>query len=416
MGQAVLTQDFKWHDESGTGDYRYGEQGYLVMDGSHGRIRCSRRIEPKITSSEDSVRLTLRVVVGHTYSVGLYDSGGRLVVNCELNASGWVRFRKGDQPIETREYLTYCYGIPTVDPDLITASTTRESDEHTLRFGEFDFDRQTLDFSLNDRQLRLEGVYNSPATDIAKIEVSTSAVEPGTVLRLRSYARYVGDTAIETERFPWHWLPVAPPSDGYPYDHMCATKLRPIGHRWLQTRTQYGWVKVRFPKVATGQVTCLLKTPEVYREAVILIEEDDGTIEQGCRMHAGILRDRFCCATVAQRISKTLGREIPQDYIHYFEEPLPRPNQVYAIKVAWDRRGCRIWIDGRIMARNGDEIIPFEMAQMPFTGIDTLTLHPGMGGTRLTHTQKLSGDPLLPEDRDPHIAYWGEFRVLDLST
>ena len=415
MGRVVLSQDFMWHDEAGTGDYRYGEQGYLVLDGSQGRIRCSRLIEPKITSPEDSVQLKLRVVIGHTYSVNLYDSGGRLVVSCELDASGWVRFRRGDQPVETRKHLTYCYGIPTVDPELITASTTRESDEHTLRFGEFDFDGQTLGFSLDDRQLRLEGAYNSPATDITKIEVSTHAIEPGAAVRLRSYARNLGDAAIDTERFPWHWRPEVPPSDGYPYDHMCATELRPIGHRWLQTSTQYGWVKVKFPKIATGQVTCLLKTPEIYREAVILIEEDDGTIEQGCRMHAGILRDRFCCATVGQHFSKTLGREIPQDYIHYFEDPLPKPNQVYAIKVAWDARGYRIWIDGQAMARSGNEIIPFEMAQRTFTGIDTLTLHPGMGGTRLTLAQKLSGDQLPPEDRDPHLAYWGEFRVLDSS-
>ena len=47
MGRLVLQQDFRWHDGLSAGDYTFGANGYLTMDGSRGRIQCSRKIEPR---------------------------------------------------------------------------------------------------------------------------------------------------------------------------------------------------------------------------------------------------------------------------------------------------------------------------------------------------------------------------------
>ena len=44
----LLSQDFNWHDSGKGGEYIFGEDGYLKMDGSQGRIECSRYLKKPI--------------------------------------------------------------------------------------------------------------------------------------------------------------------------------------------------------------------------------------------------------------------------------------------------------------------------------------------------------------------------------
>jgi len=420
MARTVLAESFRWHDaldsnEFYSGRYHYGEQGYLVMDGSRGRIKCNRRIEPTITQRSASVELGLRVVLGHPYAICLYDSRDQLVIRCVLGTSGWIRFSNHPHLIESGKFLSSWYGLPSIDPNFSSPSHTRESDEHIFRFEEFDFTNGTFKFSLDGDATTIAGAFNTPAGDIAKIELQTLLMEQGARIRLRNYVHRDRGKIIAADEFPWHWMPVPPQPDGYPYDHISETTLRPAEYQWLQTTTHYGWVKVRFPKIARGEVHFRVMTPDVQREAVVLLEEDDGTIAQGCRAHAGILEGKFCCCSVGTRFSKVLQREVPMDDVHYLDDIVPEPDRAYSFKVAWEANGYRIWIDGQPMKVRGEDLFAFEMAQRPFRGIDTLTLHPGYPGTRLTLAYKHLGYKPPTELPEPHIAYWGDFRVLDFT-
>ena len=129
-------------------------------------------------------------------------------------------------------------------------------------------------------------------------------------------------------------------------------------------------------------------TPDVERESALLLEESHPTVEQGCRAHTGIARGKFMCAGPEERYSEMVDSHFKQDRLFYFDSPIPKPNQVYRIRVGWDPRGYRIWIDGEQMRLESGEIFPFEMPEKSFVGIDTLTIHPGMGGTRLTLSEQ----------------------------
>ena len=97
MGKEIARLDFNWHDELASGDYRFGEDGYLVMDGSRGQISCNRKLDPMVDSVDSSLELSFRVVLQHTYQICLYDDQDRLAVACRIDPHGWIRFLKDDQ-------------------------------------------------------------------------------------------------------------------------------------------------------------------------------------------------------------------------------------------------------------------------------------------------------------------------------
>lgn len=415
MRHLVFSQDFNWHTQLDTGSYHYGENGYLVMDGTEGRIQCNRLIRPVVASQDDAVELRLRVNLGRAYALLLYNSADQVVVCCEIDEVGWIKFRSKDHVIDPKKYLTYSYGIPSVDPDFRTTKRPIDSDEHRFRFDRFDFEHGTFRFWLDDAPVVIEGAFEVPSADIAKIELQTLTVEPGAIFRVRSYVRYEADTLIDEEKFVWDWLPIAPPPDGYPYDHVSETTVRPVNYHWLQTTTQYGWLKVRFPRIAVGEIEFKLMTPDIQRESVILLEEDDGTFDQGQRLHAGILREKFIVTEASTQYSNMFDRPIPRDAHIYFDHPTPEPNTAYAIRVVWDERGYRAWVNGVALEASGKAIVPFQYAHRPFRYMDTLTLHPGLHGVRLSLEQKQAGMTPPAVIPLPHLAYWGNFRIYDLS-
>jgi hypothetical protein len=415
MRQLVFSQDFNWHDELETGTYHFGDKGYLVMDGTEGRIQCNRLIRPAIVDPEGAVELRMRFVLGRSYALLFYNHLDQVVVRCVCDDEGWIRFHNRDQVIDTGKFLTYSYGIPAVDPQFRSTKRPLDSDEHRFRFDQFNSAHGTFRFWLDDAPVTVEGAFEHPATEVAKVELQTLTVEPGAVIRVRSYARHQGDTVVGDERFAWDWGPVAPPPDGYPYDHVCETRVRPVDYRWLQTNTQYGWLWVRFTRIALGEIEFELMTPDIKRESVILLEEDDGTFDQGQRLHAGILREKFIVTGASEQYSKMFDRPFPRDAHIYFDAPKPEPNQVYTFRVAWNERGYRMWVNDIPMEAPGRDIIPYQYAHRPFKYMNTLTLHPGMHGTRLSLEQKRAGATLPTSLPEPHLAYWGKFRIYDLS-
>lgn len=415
MPHLVMSQDFKWHDVLESGHFHFGDQGYFVIDGSQQRIQCNRIIEPPIATTEGAIELRFRMVLGRSYAILLYDEKERVVVNCEIDEQGWIKFRRKGGIIDTQKYLSFSHGIPSVDSTFRSTKQPVDSDEHRLRFDRFNFSKASFRFSLDESSILVEGAIDNRPERISKIELQTLSVEPGAVIRVRSYGRYERDKMLDQESFRWDWLPIAQPLDGYPYDHISETRVRPVHHKWLQTITQYGWLKVKFPLIVQGKIEFQLMTSDIKREAVILLEEDDGTIEQGQRLHAGILREKFICTGASQKYSETFHKSFPWDAHVYFESPLPQPNIVYSFRVEWETKGYRMWVDGKPMVSQGADIIPFQYAHYPFSGVNVLTVHPGMHGTRLTLEQKQAGDKLPLRLPEPHVAHWGNFRIYDLS-
>ena len=416
MARTVLHETFHWNDDLCECAYKFGENGYLVMDGSAGRIRCSRLITPPIQGPQARLRLSFRVVLGHRYDISFYDPDDRRIIHCRIGPDGTVRFASGQSGITAPgHYLTFAYGIPANDRAIRSDPNTRDSDETTFTFDRFDFSKGSFRFNSDVARTSMSDAFIRAATEISRIELSTPEAEPGSVLRLRNYSHDLGEKVLEYDEFRWHWQPMCAPQAGYAYDHISPTSLFPKDYRWLQTVTQYGWVKVRFPKTYKGQLEYSLKTPDVDRESALLLEEWHPTVEQGCRAHTGIVRGAFFCAGPEESYSDVAQTRFFRDRLFYFAQPVPEPDRVYRIRTAWDLNGYRIWIDDEEMSFDGNPIFPFEMKNKPYEGIDTFTLHPGMHGTRLSHLQRDRGETLPIRLPQPHVAYWGDIRITDRS-
>jgi len=416
MDRLILQQDFNWHDDLGSGRYHFGDNEYLIMDGSEGRIKCSRLITPPLVVSGDSIELHIRFVLGRSYGIILYNSSDQIVVQCVIDDNGWVSFRAGDRIFETGFFLTYSYGIPSVDNEFRTQKCPLDSDEHLIRFDQFNLENDAFQFTLDDKLITIEEMFENRMSEISKIELQTSKIEAGSLIRLKCYRRKVEDKLLEEETFDWNWCPIDPPPDGFPYDHVSELSVRPMGYHWLETSTYYGWLKVRFPKILIGKLDFQLMTPDIHRESVILLEEDDGTFDQGQRLHAGILKDKFIVTGASKKYSHKFKKFFPKDAHIFFQEPKPEPKQIYCFRVGWNKQGYRVCINNHLMKYQDTEVIPYQYSHRPFKGIDTLTLHPGMHGVRLSLEQKLAGEMPTPNHPEPHLAYWGKFRIYDLST
>ena len=318
--RVVLQQDFTWHD-AGAGDYDFGKDGYLAMDGIrfHRPIRCLRRLKHAIRSSDGAIELHLRVVIGRRYFVRLYDGGGRMVVNCCLDTDGWVKLIRGDgcdggqEEVDTGAYLTWAYGYPAVDP-AFSASHTVESDLHVLKFSNFDFGGGLFDFQFDATQIGSVDAFAHSGIDVCDLELSSGPVPGGSGstgrIRLRRLVQYDGSQIVEDERFPVYWQPVPAARTGYPTDKFYDTHVRPVDYRWLETCSPYGWLKARLPcRVLAGELCFDLTSDDVAKESVVVLMEYDETADVGEWFEFGICRSRFCAEYSAGRHSDVLGRQ-----------------------------------------------------------------------------------------------------------
>ncbi len=399
--------NYLWNDPGDTGLYRFGHRGFLEMDASNGPIHCSRIFNPMVQAFRDRIQLNFRVVIGRDYTIRFSDSSGKIVIECKIDAAGWVWINGR----KTEIYMTYAYGTPSVDKTFGAVDCTRESDETEFVFTNFDFERCSWNFSSSKFTESVQADFQTAAKDIQKIEIVIDPFDLGSQFSLKSFEHILGNETVEKDTFEYEWIPVVPPADGFPYDHISETFLRPSGYEWLKVITYYGWVKLHFPRLEKGGLEFVVKTPDIAREAVLLLEEFDGTIEQGSRAHIGILRSKYCYCVSETKYSELLGNTFANDRNHYLEEPLPEADKPVHFRTEWDASGYRLWIDYEPIQVNNSFVIPFEMRNKPYLGIDTITIHPGMHGTRLTLDEKRKGVVLEPNCLDPHVSYWKDFRI-----
>ncbi len=395
----IASQEFCWHDCGDGGAYVFGEDGYLMIDGSRGRARCSRRIENPIRRPDDAVALRLRVALGKCYHILFYGACNRIALDCRIDVDGRIHLTGERGTVDSGESLTFHYGKPYADP-AIRESYAVPSDEHLLTFGGFEFARGKLRFAL-DKNAPVE-ISKCLGTDIkvlSKIELVTVSVEPGSLMRLREYAEYTGNVVARRETFPLHWEPVAPPPDGMPDDNVCETVMRPVDYRWLETATGYGYVKVRIPQLKAGAVEFEMKPADTKQEACLILEEYQGIIKYG-NIQFGLLRGKIIICT-AEGITE-------------FDQALEvADGRVYRFRIEWDTRGggVRLRIDDEPMTHGGSEL--FSFANLPDEGIDTITLHPGDVRARRSLMQKRLG--VKAREVPTSITHWGAFRVYDLG-
>ena len=395
----VASQDFRWHDRGEGGVYVFGEDGYLTIDGSRGRARCSRRIENLIRRTEDGIALKLRVALGKCYHILFTCADDRIALDCRIDIDGRILLTGQQGTVDAGESLTFHYGKPYADP-AVRPPYVVPSDEHRLTFSGFDFEKGRFSFTLdNNDPVEISGCIGPNIDEIHTIELTTVTVETGSLIRLREYAEYRGDSISFRETFPLHWAPVPPPRDGMPDDNVCETVMRPVDYRWLETATKYGYVKVRIPPLKTGAVEFEMKPADAALESCLILEEHQGIIKYG-NIQFGLLRGKIIICT-AEGITE-------------FDQAVEVANDaVYRLRIEWDARSgvVRLRIDGETMTHGGSDV--FSFANLPDKGIDTITHHPGDVRARRSLMQKRHG--VKPQEVSTSIVRWGAFRVYDLA-
>jgi len=414
----VMNQEFNWHDSLGLGDYTYGEGGYLIMDGikSSERIQCYRFLKETIADYSGVVEVKMKVIFRKRYLLRLYDSEDKLVVNCCIDRDGWVKFLKSDtaipdaNSINTHRYLTCYDGRPCVDPKFLPAYTL-ETDLHTFKFGNFDFEEGSFNFTFDaEKTITITGCFCSPGKDIKKLEFRTVPLadsESGSTgrIRLQRYRQYKEGKIIDDEDFPFYWQPVPASLPGYPTDKYYDTEVRPVGNRWLEVSSIYGWVKAKLPcKVLEGQVEFEMMGTDVYKETAFVLMEYDRQADAGEWMTVGISSNRIWCEYPNKMYSDVLKKYCRLGDIYSFKELVPVADKIYKVKVVWYKTGTyRIWIDGAAMKCKGSYDIPFtNFHKTKFEGIDCISLHNGQSPA--------TGYRLAPDKRIT-LSYYGNIKL-----
>jgi len=385
----LLFQDFNWHDSGKGGEYIFGEDGYLKMDGSQGRIECSRYLKKPIKDKNGAIELKLRVVLGKCYHIRFYSADNRNVLDCLIDENGYVKFKRNGEYIDSGEALTFQFGIPFSDPAKRKWYVV-ESDEHCFRFENFNFSKGEFTFLLDGKKkIIMAGCLNKSAGEINKIQLETCSVAVGSIIRLKEYSEYSKNILVERETFPLYWQPVPPPLKGIPDDNVCQTTMRPVAYHWLETTTKYGFVKASIPSLPKGIIQFEMKPSIAHWEHCLILEEYEGTIKGG-NIQVGLLNGKMQIGVAISGKMMSVDQKIP--VVNH---------KVYEMKIFWDKdeKVCKLWVDGVPMSCNGSYLLP--LPRPPLKGIDTITLHPGICGTFPT------GENIPSVLR----TYWGKFKI-----
>ena len=388
-------------------------------------IQCRRTLSRPIEGGGGSVRLGLRFILGSEYEIRFYDSRHNPAVSCCVDRSGWIRFRSGNELIDSGRFLTWFRGRPCVDPDFIPGTKDTkiaksvETDEQSYIFREFDFANRSFTFELDGQDaFDAVGCIGPEIRDISAVElVSRGSATSVNRIRLRYLEVTDSEGKTEKESYPIYWWQVPAIPRGYPDDNTREARIRPVEGRWLECSGEYCWIKARLPaKLANGELVYHFKTPDISKESCLELHEENGAMADSTwPIKMGINHGRFFSGFASAIQSTVLSRPFFKSQQALFDDVIPEPNTDYEVRVRWSDKGTyRWWVNDTPMlfsgiARSGHKYdfpgitvpgqdIPFTNAFVfpPFEGIDTLGLHYGA----VTHAY--------------HTVCYGEFQVSSL--
>ena len=377
-GRIVFEQKFNWHDSLGSGEYVWGREEYLAMDGSDGKIQCSRLLKERITDRKGRVEFDVRLARGKIYGISFYDSEDRKVLDCRVERSGQVRFSDGDSFVDAGVGI----GSAGVWADW--------SKTHTLGFGQIDFSAKTFVFTFDEKSM-VDMPLSASATNVARVELRTLIVEKGTLIWLDNFRQLEEpNVTVDTESFNQYWVPCSGIPRGMPGEKWQEIRYRPKDYKWLEVGTTYGAVYVRFTDrpVKKGVLELEMITDNIEAETQLNLGEYQKRSEYSIgvqdevpggawRINVGIFAERWIPfkdweADSVVSIRKPFGHGVP------FDNALtPVADKIYKLQIAWDAgtQTHRIWIDGVAQLWKGSVDIPmlYDLKE----GVDMIMIHPG---------------------------------------
>ena len=400
----VFEQNFGWDDPLGTGEYIWGQDGYLKMDGSVGKIQCSRRLKEAIKDSGSRVEIKAIFALGKMYRIVLYDSSDKMVVDGHIDRAGQVLFNNGNSLIDSTANIGADRGF-----------WGQASAPHTLVFDQFDFRSKKFKFSLDGKSYSSVPLCSS-SDNVSRLELQTDVLEPGTLIWLGHY-KQTGDRdrLIDNQNFEDYWVSNPAVVPGYPSAKWQATTYRPKDFKWLEVSTRYGAVYVRFASkpIVRGKLDIEMMTDNVDHETQLNLGEYKydpqgnpgnlptdptgvSTISGGWKINVGIF------ARLWTSYRDEVGNPHPSileplmTFKPFDNAPPAAINKPYRLKIEWNTTSLtyRVWIDEILQTYGGVADIP--MLHRPEKGIDMIMIHPG--------------------DRNPWFgpylhSYWGKVKV-----
>ena len=369
----ILREQFNWNDDIGSGEYSWGCDGSLKMDGATGPIGCSRYLTDRITDERGTVELGLRFTRGRQYLVCMYDSADRMVVECILGSTGTIRFHDGTTAVDS--------GASTGRAPHLWCGT---SDEHILRFGRFDFQARTLTFTFDGEEhagMPLRG----GGDDGSMIQLRTPATERGNTIWLNHYAQFHGAERTDYQDFGHCWQPMSLLAQDRGAGQ--GTTCRPRDYKWLEVATVYGAVHTSMPAVVAGSVELDMMTADVRQETQLTVGEyrrtespQDGWWGACVAIFGGLWSPctSFIRARSTASVKGTESTPVVFGYFKPFDKaPCAVNNRPYRVKLQWDvpTQTYRVWIDGVLQEYEGSPDLHF--INPVSEGVDALVIHPG---------------------------------------
>lgn len=392
--RVIYQQDFAWEDLLDAGHYAWGEDGFLKLDGSDGRIACRHLLKEPVVNGQQRLSLAALFVPGHRYRIQLEDAQGNRMVVLTLERNGaWRAAGPNGEAGDTG--LQWICGpgasCPESQAERHGASALQI---HNLSFSGFDRDAARMEISIDKKLARVALV--GKGNEIAALEVESLDVEAGSLIWLRELRQTdAAGVTMDLQRFDYEWIANVAVRPGYPSDKWQATSYRPIG-TWMEMRTHYGAVFVRFSQIPVvhGSVEMDLKVDDVDHEVQVnlghykiespgdlgfLPAASDGvaTISGGWNADAGIYRNTWSpFRDVEPNPHPTLlapyGIFVPFDH-----PPAAAVGRIYHLRIDWDAaaRSYQVWIDGQLQTAQGSAVLA--MGGLPAEGMDMLMIHAG---------------------------------------
>lgn len=394
VARVIFQQDLSWDDALDSGQYLWGQDGFLKMDGSQSRIACRHRLKRRIVDKETRLALTALFVPGRAYRIALFNSLGSTVASATVKRDGHISLGADLNTKETDEPELSCG--PGVHCQPPPGGGAHPSPLHVLGFSSFDFHAGTAVFTLDGKAYPGMALERS-AKDIDGIEVETLTVDAGSVVWIHDFKEETSQGEVdESLRFPREWTRNVAVIPGYPSDKWQETTYRPKDFKWLEMKTHYGAVYLRFSDtpIRRGVVELQIMADSMEEEVQVnlgkyrydatgtngyLPVDSTGisTISGGWNADAGVYDGAWTPFLELQRNEHPSLRRPYPIFQPFDNAPSAEAGRRYKLKIAWDvaARSYRVWIDGAPQTFHGSPSLP--MSDAPETGLDMLMIHAG---------------------------------------